>query len=208
MGARGDDLTPGRLRRHRHQHQPARSEVSGARRRRRSTSSCRTRSSATPTCRCRSRRRRRSRAPGLLLPHPQYGQINARQVTEGYNRYNAGVIEFTRRLTNGFGGRFNYTYSVLKDNQFGETNFYSSRQPGAGREQLQLHRVHASVRGRSAVHDRLLRSQRRVRLRHPRRAAPPQHRADLRAAVRNRQEVGAEPGRRSASSADGWSPRR
>ena len=65
----------------------------------------------------------------LLLPHPQYGQINARQVTEGYSRYQAGVIEFTRRMTRGFGGRFNYTYSVLKDNQFGETNFYSSVSP-------------------------------------------------------------------------------
>ena len=32
----------------------------------------------------------------LLLPFPQYRQINARQVTEGYNRYNAGVIELTR----------------------------------------------------------------------------------------------------------------
>jgi trimeric autotransporter adhesin len=65
----------------------------------------------------------------LLLPHPQYNQINARQMTEGLNRYNAGVIEFTRRLTNGFGGRFNYTYSVLKDNQIGETNFYSYANP-------------------------------------------------------------------------------
>jgi trimeric autotransporter adhesin len=65
----------------------------------------------------------------LLLPHPQYGQINARQMTEGYNRYNAGVVELNRRLTNGFGGRFNYTYSVLKDNQIGETNFYSPTSP-------------------------------------------------------------------------------
>jgi trimeric autotransporter adhesin len=65
----------------------------------------------------------------LLLPHPQYNQINARQVTEGYSRYQAGVIELTRRMTHGFGGRFNYTYSVLKDNQFGETNFYSSVSP-------------------------------------------------------------------------------
>jgi hypothetical protein len=65
----------------------------------------------------------------LLLPHPQYNQINARQVTEGYNRYNAMVIEFNRRLVGGFGGRFNYTYSVLKDNQFGETNFYSFVSP-------------------------------------------------------------------------------
>ena len=27
----------------------------------------------------------------LLLPFPQYRQVNARQVTEGYSRYNAGV---------------------------------------------------------------------------------------------------------------------
>ena len=39
------------------------------------------------------------------------------------------MIEFTRRLTGGFGGRFNYTYSVLKDNQFGEINFYSTVSP-------------------------------------------------------------------------------
>jgi hypothetical protein len=65
----------------------------------------------------------------LLLPYPQYNQINARQITEGMNRYNAGVIEFTRRLSHGFGGRFNYTYSVLKDNQIGESNFYSSVSP-------------------------------------------------------------------------------
>jgi hypothetical protein len=65
----------------------------------------------------------------LLLPFPQYNQINARQTTEGLNRYNAGVIEFTRRLSGGFGGRFNYTYSVLKDNQIGEANFYSAVSP-------------------------------------------------------------------------------
>src|SRR5215510_15230382 len=65
----------------------------------------------------------------LLLPHPQCNQINAREVTEGLNRYNAAVIEFSRRLVGGFGGRFNYTYSVLKDNQIGELNFYSYTSP-------------------------------------------------------------------------------
>ena len=39
------------------------------------------------------------------------------------------MIEFTRRLANGFGGRFNYTYSVLKDNQFAEANFYQTVSP-------------------------------------------------------------------------------
>jgi hypothetical protein len=64
----------------------------------------------------------------LLRPYPQFLNISARQVSEGINRYNAGVVEWTRR-TGGrhwFGGRVSYTYSVLKDNQFGESNFFSS----------------------------------------------------------------------------------
>jgi hypothetical protein len=66
----------------------------------------------------------------LLRPFPQYGQINARQVTEGLSRYNAGVFELTKRLSHGIGGRFSYTYSVLKDNQVGESNFYAAVSPG------------------------------------------------------------------------------
>ena len=66
----------------------------------------------------------------LLRPFPQYGQINARQVTEGLSRYQAGVIEITKRMSKGFGGRFSYTYSQLKDNQVGETNFYAAVSPG------------------------------------------------------------------------------
>ncbi len=42
------------------------------------------------------------------------------------NTYEAGIIELTKRLSHGWGGRFSYTYSVLKDNQIGETNFYSA----------------------------------------------------------------------------------
>jgi trimeric autotransporter adhesin len=61
----------------------------------------------------------------LLLPYPQFNQVNAREVTEGMNRYNAGIIEWSKRVTHGWGGRISYTYSQLKDNQFGETNFYS-----------------------------------------------------------------------------------
>ena len=45
--------------------------------------------------------------------------------TGARNRYNAGVIELQKRVTNGWGGRFSYTYSRLNDNQFGETNNYS-----------------------------------------------------------------------------------
>jgi len=66
----------------------------------------------------------------LLRPFPQYGQINARQVTEGLSRYHAGVIELTKRMSHGLGGRFSYTYSQLKDNQVGETNFYAAVSPG------------------------------------------------------------------------------
>src|SRR5262245_10857002 len=66
----------------------------------------------------------------LLRPYPQFLDINARQVTEGVSRYNAAVIEWTKRLTHGWGGRVSYTYSVLKDNQVGETNFYSFVSPG------------------------------------------------------------------------------
>jgi hypothetical protein len=65
----------------------------------------------------------------LLLPFPQYRQINARQVTEGITRYNAGVFEVTKRMSHGIGGRFSYTYSVLKDNQVGEDNFYMTVSP-------------------------------------------------------------------------------
>jgi trimeric autotransporter adhesin len=66
----------------------------------------------------------------LLRPFPQFGDISMFQVSEGINRYNAGVVELSRRVTHGWGGRFSYTYSVLKDNQVGETNFYTNN--GAG----------------------------------------------------------------------------
>ena len=66
----------------------------------------------------------------LLRPFPQYGQINDRQVTEGFSRYNAAVFELTKRMSHGLGGRFSYTYSVLKDNQVGEDNFYGPVSPG------------------------------------------------------------------------------
>jgi trimeric autotransporter adhesin len=66
----------------------------------------------------------------LLRPYPQFGNVLARHVTEGRNVYNAGVIEWTKRISHGIGGRISYTRSVLKDNQVGETNFYAAG--GAG----------------------------------------------------------------------------
>jgi len=66
----------------------------------------------------------------LLRPYPQFLNINARQVTEAFSRYNAAVVEWTKRVSHGFGGRVSYTYSALMDNQVGETNFYSLVSPG------------------------------------------------------------------------------
>jgi hypothetical protein len=62
----------------------------------------------------------------LLRPYPQFLNVQDRQVSEGVNRYNAVILEWSKRPTRGFGGRVSYTYSVLKDNQIGESNFYTN----------------------------------------------------------------------------------
>jgi hypothetical protein len=61
----------------------------------------------------------------LLRPYPEFNDVFQLGTTGARNRYNAGVIELQKRVTNGWGGRFSYTYSRLMDNQFGETNNYS-----------------------------------------------------------------------------------
>jgi len=61
----------------------------------------------------------------LLRPYPEFNDVFALQSTGARNRYNAAVFELQKRVTNGWGGRFSYTYSRLMDNQFGETNNYS-----------------------------------------------------------------------------------
>lgn len=61
----------------------------------------------------------------LLRPFPQYGNIFMRQSTLGKNQYHAAVLKLEKRMSHGWGGRINYTYSRLKDNQFGEGNFFS-----------------------------------------------------------------------------------
>jgi trimeric autotransporter adhesin len=60
-----------------------------------------------------------------LRPFPQFGDIYMRQSTLGRNNYNAAVFKLEKRMSNGWGGRINYTFSRLKDNQFGEGNFFS-----------------------------------------------------------------------------------
>lgn len=62
----------------------------------------------------------------LLRPFPQFGDILMRQNTSGESQYHAAVFKIEKRINNGWGGRINYTYSRLKDNQFGESNFFSS----------------------------------------------------------------------------------
>lgn len=62
----------------------------------------------------------------LLRPFPQFGDILMRQNTQGRNQYHAVIAKIEKRATNGWGGRINYTYSRLKDNQFAESNFFSA----------------------------------------------------------------------------------
>ncbi len=61
-----------------------------------------------------------------LRPFPQFGNILMRQTTEGKNQYHAAILKFEKRMSNGWGGRMNYTYSRLMDNQFGESNAFSA----------------------------------------------------------------------------------
>lgn len=61
-----------------------------------------------------------------LRPFPQFGNILMRQSTQGKNQYHAAILKFEKRMSNGWGGRINYTYSNMKDNQFGEGNSYSA----------------------------------------------------------------------------------
>ena len=65
----------------------------------------------------------------LLRPFPQFGDINEHQTTAGSKRqYNAMSIELNKRTGGGhWGGRFSYTLSSTKDNQFAESNIYAFR---------------------------------------------------------------------------------
>ena len=67
----------------------------------------------------------------LLRPFPQFGDILMRQNTSGRSQYHAAVFKAERRMTGGWGGRMNYTFSRLMDNQFGETNFLQPNTPEA-----------------------------------------------------------------------------
>ena len=62
----------------------------------------------------------------LLRPFPQYLNILMRQNTGGRSQYHAAIFKFEKRMSNGWGGRINYTWSRLKDNFFAESNTYSA----------------------------------------------------------------------------------
>ena len=63
----------------------------------------------------------------LLRPYPQFGNVFAHRVTEAKARYHSMVLKAEQRIADGWGARVNYTFSRLKDNQFGETNFFANR---------------------------------------------------------------------------------
>jgi hypothetical protein len=62
----------------------------------------------------------------LLRPFPQFRNVLVRQMTAGTSRYHAAIVQLDKRVSGGWGGRFSYTLSRLKDNQFGEGNFYTN----------------------------------------------------------------------------------
>jgi len=65
----------------------------------------------------------------LLRPFPEFGDILMHESTIGSKRqYNAVSIRLDKRLSGSqswWGGRYSYTWSHSKDNQFGESNTYA-----------------------------------------------------------------------------------
>jgi hypothetical protein len=65
----------------------------------------------------------------LLRPFPEFGNVYMQQSTGARSQYNAGIFQIRKRVTGVWGGNFSYTYSRLNDNQWGESNYYTSN-PG------------------------------------------------------------------------------
>jgi trimeric autotransporter adhesin len=65
----------------------------------------------------------------LLRPFPQFGDVNVFERTEGGKRqFHAVSLVLDKRLSRDWwGGRYSYTWSRLKDNQFGEDSAYQTR---------------------------------------------------------------------------------
>lgn len=62
----------------------------------------------------------------LLRPYPQFGNVQMMQSTGARSQYHAAIFQLRKRVVGLWGGNFNYTYSRLTDNQFGQDNYYSS----------------------------------------------------------------------------------
>lgn len=67
----------------------------------------------------------------LLRPFPQFDNVLAHRVNQAMARYNAVVTRWNKRMASGYALDVNYTWSRLNDNQFGESNSFSSRQGNA-----------------------------------------------------------------------------
>jgi hypothetical protein len=80
----------------------------------------------------------------LLRPFPQFGNVNLRQSTLGKSRYNALILKLDKRVNNGFGGRFNYTWSNLKDNQFAESNHFQGNFAGRPQDNYNIDAEYAT----------------------------------------------------------------
>src|SRR5262249_13880526 len=62
----------------------------------------------------------------LLRPFPQFLNVNMNQSTGARSQYHAAIFQLRKRATGIWGGDFSYTFSRLNDNQFGQSNYYSS----------------------------------------------------------------------------------
>jgi len=69
----------------------------------------------------------------LLRPYPQFGDVLAHQVSAGHAQYHSVVLRLERPITNGWGGRINYTWSSNKNNIFGELNQFSNNSTSRAR---------------------------------------------------------------------------
>lgn len=64
----------------------------------------------------------------LLRPFPQFGDVFMFERTDGGRRqYHAATFMLEKRTTGWWGGRYSYTFSQTKDNQFGEESTYQAR---------------------------------------------------------------------------------
>jgi len=75
----------------------------------------------------------------LLRPFPQFGNIFEQQTSGGRLRYHAVTAMLERRVADGWGGRFHYTWSRRDDNQFGDLSTFSLRETGQPQNSYDLH---------------------------------------------------------------------